>query len=100
METDLKATVLRSGCITVAGLVICCQRPGTASGHVFISLEDEMGFANAFVPSSLFEAQRLVIIQEVFLKITGREQIVDNVATVLCDESGGDEPCCHRTDVP
>ncbi len=109
METDYKATGLTTGPhpmalrrellpdvtvaaevpwkrhgerITVAGLVICRQRPGTASGHVFISLEDETGIANAFVPSSLFEAQRLVITQEVFLKISGRVQIVDNVATV------------------
>ena len=68
--------------VIAAGLVICRQRPGTAKGHVFISLEDETGIANAFVPSTLFEAQRLVITQELFLRITGRLQIVDNVTSI------------------
>lgn len=68
--------------VTVAGLVICRQRPGTAKGHVFISLEDETGVANVFVPSPLFEARRLVVTQEPYLEISGRLQIVDNVVTV------------------
>ncbi|MDZ4289626.1 MAG: error-prone DNA polymerase, partial [Prosthecobacter sp.] len=68
--------------ITIAGMVICRQRPGTAKGHVFVSLEDESGVSNAFIPSTLFEKQRLVITQESFLKIRGRLQIVDNVVTV------------------
>jgi error-prone DNA polymerase len=68
--------------VSIAGLVICRQRPGTAKGHVFISLEDETGIANAFVPSPLFEARRLVITQEPFLCIKGRLQIVDGVTTV------------------
>jgi error-prone DNA polymerase len=68
--------------VTIAGLVICRQRPGTAKGHVFVSVEDETGVANAFVPSPLFEKQRLVITQESFLEIRGRLQIVDDVITV------------------
>lgn len=68
--------------ITIAGMVICRQRPGTANGHVFISLEDETGIANAFVPSDLFEKQRLTINQEPFLQIHGRLQRVDDVVTV------------------
>jgi error-prone DNA polymerase len=68
--------------VVIGGLVICRQRPGTAKGHVFISLEDETGIANAFVPSPLFEARRLVITQEPFLQIRGRLQTVDNVITV------------------
>jgi error-prone DNA polymerase len=69
--------------VVIGGMVICRQRPGTANGHVFISLEDETGIANAFVPSSLFEAQRLVITEESFLRIKGRLQIADGVTTVL-----------------
>lgn len=69
--------------VIIGGMVICRQRPGTANGHVFISLEDETGIANAFVPSTLFEARRLVITQESFLRIRGRLQIADNVTTVL-----------------
>jgi error-prone DNA polymerase len=68
--------------VTIGGLVICRQRPGTAKGHVFVSLEDETGIANAFVPSPLFEERRLVITQEPFLQINGRLQIVDDVTTV------------------
>ena len=69
--------------VMIGGMVICRQRPGTANGHVFISLEDETGIANAFVPSTLFEARRLVITQESFLRIRGRLQIADGVTTVL-----------------
>ncbi|BET66575.1 error-prone DNA polymerase [Opitutales bacterium ASA1] len=61
--------------VTIAGAVICRQRPGTAKGFVFISLEDETGVANAIVVPDLFEQRRLVITQEPFLRITGRLQI-------------------------
>ena len=68
--------------VSIGGLVICRQRPGTAKGHVFVSLEDETGIANAFVHSNLFETCRLVITQEPFLQIHGRLQLVDNVISV------------------
>jgi error-prone DNA polymerase len=79
--------------VAIGGMVICRQRPGTAKGHVFISLEDETGIANAFVPSSLFEARRLVITQEPFLQIRGMLQHVDNVLTVCAHEV--DALRCH-----
>ncbi|MFM2167669.1 MAG: hypothetical protein RIS79_2040 [Verrucomicrobiota bacterium] len=69
--------------VTIIGMVICRQRPGTANGHCFISLEDESGIANAFVPSDLFEKRRLTITQEPFLKITGKLQRADGTTTVL-----------------
>ncbi|HRE81194.1 MAG TPA: error-prone DNA polymerase [Opitutaceae bacterium] len=65
--------------VTIAGSVICRQRPGTASGFVFISLEDETGIANAVVVPALFERQRMLITQESALKISGRLQIVGKV---------------------
>ncbi len=68
--------------VSIAGMVICRQRPGSAKGHVFVSLEDETGVANAFVPASTFEQYRLVIIHEYFLLIQGRLQIKDNVTSV------------------
>ena len=68
--------------VTTAGLVICRQRPGTAKGHLFISLEDETGISNAFVPSPTFEKYRLTITTEQFLKITGRIQRAHNVVTL------------------
>lgn len=69
--------------VTIIGMVICRQRPGTANGHCFVSLEDETGIANAFVPSTLFEKERLVITQERFLKISGPVQSQEGVITVL-----------------
>ncbi len=58
--------------VVIAGNVICRQRPGTAHGFVFISLEDETGISNAIVAPPLYERQRLVIVQEPYLRITGR----------------------------
>jgi error-prone DNA polymerase len=69
--------------VTVAGLVICRQRPGTANGHMFISLEDETGIANIFVLSDLFEKNRLIITQEPFLEIQGMLQNKEDVLSVL-----------------
>lgn len=68
--------------LAVAGMVICRQRPGTAKGHVFISLEDETGISNAFVPAATFERHRLRITQENFLRIQGRVQKKDNVLSI------------------
>jgi error-prone DNA polymerase len=60
--------------VRIAGLVICRQRPGTAKGFVFISLEDETGVSNAIVAPQLFEQRRLTITQEPFLSIQGKVQ--------------------------
>jgi error-prone DNA polymerase len=80
--TDLPR-VAAGKAVRIAGQVICRQRPGTARGNMFISLEDETGIANAFVPSKTFEANRLVITQENFLIIEGRLQNSRNVISVL-----------------
>ena len=68
---------------TTAGAVICRQRPGTAKGVVFITLEDETGLANAIVYSDTFEKYRLVITTEPFLLIHGRVQRDDEGTTHL-----------------
>ncbi|MEO5717549.1 MAG: OB-fold nucleic acid binding domain-containing protein, partial [Chthoniobacterales bacterium] len=68
--------------VEIAGNVICRQRPGTAKGFVFISLEDETGVANAIVTPDLFERIRLVITEEPFLLIEGEVQNTDNVVLV------------------
>jgi error-prone DNA polymerase len=60
--------------VRIAGNVICRQRPGTAKGFVFISLEDETGVSNAIVDPKLFEKLRLVITHEPFLSIEGQAQ--------------------------
>jgi error-prone DNA polymerase len=61
--------------VAVAGMVICRQRPGTAKGHCFISLEDETGISNLFVPRDTFHNYRLTITTEPFLLCHGRIQI-------------------------
>jgi error-prone DNA polymerase len=68
--------------VRIAGNVICRQRPGTAKGFVFISLEDETGVSNAIVTPQLFEKTRLLITQEDFLVIEGQVQNTDNVVLV------------------
>jgi error-prone DNA polymerase len=71
--------------ITIAGSVICRQRPGTASGVVFVSLEDETGIANAIVAPQIFERDRLIITQEPSLRITGAVQNVSSVVHVKAE---------------
>src|SRR5216117_266064 len=68
--------------IQIAGNVICRQRPGTAKGFVFISLEDETGVSNAIVEPELFERFRLLITEEAFLLIEGEVQNSDNVVLI------------------
>jgi error-prone DNA polymerase len=72
--------------IQIAGNVICRQRPGTAKGFVFISLEDETGVSNAIVEPDLFERLRLVITEEAFLLIEGEVQNSDNVVLIKARE--------------
>jgi error-prone DNA polymerase len=60
--------------VKVAGSVICRQRPGTAKGFVFLSLEDETGITNVVVKPDLFEARRMTINEESAFTIVGRLQ--------------------------
>ena len=68
--------------IDIGGNVICRQRPGTAKGFVFISLEDETGVSNAIVHPDLFERCRLLITEEAFLLIQGQVQNSDGVVLI------------------
>ncbi len=71
--------------VRIAGSVIARQRPGTAHGFVFLSLEDETGIANAIITPDLFEHNRLLLIREQFLLIEGTLQNLDNVISVKAD---------------
>jgi error-prone DNA polymerase len=68
--------------VRVAGWVIVRQRPGTAKGFVFLSLEDETGIANVIVTPQLFELNRLALVDYPFLLIEGVLQHLDNVISV------------------
>jgi len=68
--------------VRVAGAVIARQRPGTAKGFVFLSLEDETGISNAIITPDVFHQNRFTIVQGKFLLIEGRLQNLDNVISV------------------
>ena len=75
---DLK--LLRHGVKTrIAGCVIARQRPGTAHGFIFLSIEDETGIANAIVDPELYERNRSLVTYAKFLLIEGVLQNVDKV---------------------
>jgi error-prone DNA polymerase len=74
---------LRDGSLVcVAGWVIVRQRPGTAKGFVFLTLEDETGVANVIITPQLFDKYRLVLVDHPFLLIEGTLQKQDNVISV------------------
>ena len=68
--------------VRVAGCVIVRQRPGTAKGFVFLSLEDETGIANAIITPALFQRNRLLLVREKFVLVEGILQHQDNVISV------------------
>jgi error-prone DNA polymerase len=68
--------------VKAAGAVICRQRPGTAKGFMFLSLEDETGIANAIVTPDLFDANRAVLVGEPFIIVDGMLQHQDGVVSV------------------
>src|SRR5438552_17702679 len=68
--------------VRVAGWVIVRQRPGTAKGFVFLSLEDETGIANVIITPQLFEQNRLALVDYPFLLIEGALPHLDNVVSV------------------
>jgi len=71
--------------VRVAGMVITRQRPGTAKGFVFLTLEDETGIANIIVRPDLFARDRLVIVDEPFLIVDGVLQDQDGVTSVRAE---------------
>jgi error-prone DNA polymerase len=86
--------------VRVAGAVITRQRPGTAKGFVFLTLEDETGIANIIVQPDLFSAHRSVIVGEPYLLIEGTLQIQEGVTSVKAERvlpltGGGPEPQSH-----
>jgi len=66
----------------IAGCVIARQRPGTAKGFLFLSLEDETGIANAIVTPDVYERNRTLLTSGKFLMIEGPLQNQDNVISV------------------
>lgn len=71
--------------VRVAGCVIARQRPGTAKGFVFLSLEDETGIANVILTPDVFEQNRIVVTRSSFLMLEGKLQKQDGVIHVKAE---------------
>ncbi len=69
--------------VQCAGLVICRQRPQTASGTLFLTLEDETGFINCILWADVFERNRKVVLTSPILAVSGKLQKEGNVAHVI-----------------
>jgi error-prone DNA polymerase len=74
--------LLEGKSVQVVGAVIVRQRPGTAKGFVFLSLEDETGVANIIITPQLFERDHTVVVHHAFLQIRGLVQNQDGVVSV------------------
>ena len=72
--------------VTVAGLVILRQRPGTAKGVIFVTLEDETGIVNVIVWRKIYERFRRAVIAGRLLRVTGRMQRAHSVTHVIAEE--------------
>jgi error-prone DNA polymerase len=103
MRGVLRATDLPRGRhgrrVRVAGAVITRQRPGTAKGFVFLTLEDETGISNIIVRPDLFTEYRQTIVGAPYLLIEGILQIQEGVTAVKAEQvllpggrAGGGEP--------
>ena len=72
--------------VAVAGLVLVRQRPGTAKGVIFITLEDELGVCNVIVWQKIYQRFRRAVIAGRLLRVTGMLQRQSGVTHVVADE--------------
>jgi len=71
--------------VTVAGLVLVRQRPGTANGVIFLTLEDETGVANVIVWRAAYEKFRRAVVSGRCLRVTGRLQRESGVVQIIAE---------------
>lgn len=97
--------------ICVAGLVLVRQRPGTANGVIFITLEDETGVSNVIVWRAMYERFRRAVIAGRCLRVTGRLQReagvshivaeeIEDISWMLDDLVSGNHELCRAGDQP
>jgi DNA-directed RNA polymerase len=82
--------------VAVAGLVILRQRPGTAKGVIFLTLEDETGVVNVVVWRALYERFRRAVIAGRLLRVTGRVERQSGVSHVLAEDIEDISPLLDR----
>ncbi|MGH9254537.1 MAG: DNA polymerase III subunit alpha [Vicinamibacterales bacterium] len=75
--------------VRVAGMVITRQRPGTAKGFVFLTLEDETGVSNVIIRPDLFDRERMTVLRHPFLLVEGMLQHQDGVLSVKAERLHG-----------
>jgi len=85
-RADTLGEIENEGFAKVAGIVTCRQRPMTASGVTFITMEDESGFVNVVVWPGLGEKQRPVVRQAKLLGVTGHVQHSDGVTHLIAQK--------------
>ncbi len=72
--------------VRTAGMVITRQRPGTAKGFVFLTLEDETGVANIIVQPDFYDQERLTIVGAPFMIVEGIVQTIDDVTAIKAEK--------------
>jgi error-prone DNA polymerase len=75
--------------VRVAGMVITRQRPGTAKGFVFLTLEDETGISNVIIRPDLFDRERTTVLRHPFLVVDGVLQQQDGVLSIRAERVQG-----------
>ena len=71
--------------VTAAGCVIARQRPGTALGFIFLSMEDETGISNIVIHPDLYERERVTVTRGKFLRVWGKLQNTDGVIHIKAE---------------
>jgi len=89
LSTKELATAKNGDPVKVAGLVIVRQRPGTANGICFMTIEDETGFANVVIFENLFQKYRKEILQSQLIMVEGKLQVEGEVIHVIVS-------CCYN----
>jgi error-prone DNA polymerase len=82
--------------VEVAGIILVRQKPGSAKGVLFITIEDETGIANGILWPDRFEAQRRTVMSASMIGMKGRVQKEGEVIHVICDKIIDHGPLLHR----
>ena len=85
LRSEALSSVRNGARVTVAGLVLVRQRPGTAQGVIFMTLEDETGVANIIVWPKVFERLRAIVLGARFVAVTGRLQSEQGVIHIVAE---------------
>ena len=78
-------TTANNSRVTIAGLIVARQRPGSAKGVLFMTMEDETGIANIIVWAKVFERHRSIVMASRFVKVRGKLQKADGVIHLIAD---------------